>query len=48
MPVCDDDLNKMIFEENDQYPKGEDGERFMPKGKTEIATHVRASSVMSF
>ena len=35
LKVCDD-LNKMIFEDNPQYPNG-----FMPKAKTNKLSHIQ-------
>ena len=35
--VCDD-LNKMAFLDNPQYPGG-----FMPKGKTAVFSHIQAT-----
>ena len=35
LPVCDD-LDKMVLEENDQYPNG-----FVPKGETDKLSHVQ-------
>ena len=35
LQVCDD-INKMIFLDNPQYPGG-----FMPKGKTAMVSHIK-------
>jgi hypothetical protein len=37
LKVCDD-LNKMIFEDNPQYPNG-----FMPKAKTNMLSHIQSA-----
>ena len=37
LEVCDD-LNKMIFVDNPQYPNG-----FMPKGKTAVFSHIQSA-----
>ena len=37
LPTCDD-INKMVFLDNPQYPDG-----FVPKGKTHVLSHIQSA-----